>query len=308
MNLTLVVMAAGKSSRFGSPKQTTPIDNDGNFIIDYSIYDAIKAGFTKVVFVIQRMSLTTFQETIGKRLEGKIEVCYAFQSLKDIPSSSSFTKREKPWGTVHAILSAKPYVHEPFVVINADDFYGRNAFLEAAQFLKSVKAPFTYANISYRYGVTKSLNGSVKRGILKLDGNKITSIQECQIETVNGENIATPLLGGDSFVISDEAPVSMNFFAFQEDVFALLEEYFKNFFLQEEDVILEGEVLLPECLQENVENKKITIINRPGNSLWLGMTYKEDLHAVKTNIQFLKETEAIYNNHLWEDTCGKNGD
>lgn len=307
MNYTLVVMAAGKSSRFGSSKQTTPVDSDGNFIIDYSIYDAIKAGFTKVVFVIQKKSLSIFQETIGKRLEGKIEVCYAFQSLEDVPVTFDVSKREKPWGTVQAILSAKPYVHESFVVINADDFYGRNAFLEAVQFLKSVQTPFTYANISYRYGVTKSLNGSVKRGVLKLKGDRIKSIQECQIETVQLKNIATPLLGGESFVISDEDPVSMNFFAFQKDVFDLLEEYFKNFFLQE-DIILEGEVLLPACLQENIENKKITIINRPGKSLWLGMTYKEDLQVVKTNIQFLKDTEGLYNNHLWEDTCGKNGD
>ncbi len=300
MHLTLVVMAAGKSSRFGSPKQTTPVDKDGNFIIDYSIYDAIKAGFTKVVFVIQKASLTLFQESIGKRLEGKIEVCYAFQSLEDIPSSFAVSKREKPWGTVQALLCAKPYIQEPFVVINADDFYGRNAFLEAAKFLKSVDKPYTYANISYRYGVTKSLHGSVKRGVLKLDGDRIESIQECQIETVNGKNIATPLLGEESFVISDDDPVSMNFFAFQEDVFDLLEEYFKNFFLQEESVVLEGEVMLPECLQENIENKKITILNKPGNSLWLGMTYKEDLVEVQEKLVLLKK-EGVYPEHLWED-------
>ena len=305
MNLTLVVMAAGKSSRFGSSKQTTPVDKDGNFIIDYSLYDAIKAGFTKVVFVIQKVSLTLFQESIEKRLNSKIEVCYAFQNLEDIPLAFVVSKREKPWGTVQALLCAKPYVHEPFVVINADDFYGRNAFLEAAKFLKSIDKPYTYANISYRYGVTKSLNDSVKRGVLKLEGDRVQSIQECQIEMIHGENIATPLLGGESFVVLDEDPVSMNFFAFQEDVFGLLEEYFKNFFLQEESKILGKEVLLPECLQKNIENKKIIILNKPGNSLWLGMTYKEDLHTVKTNLQFLKDTEGLYQNHLWEDACGK---
>ena len=147
MDLTLVVMAAGMGSRFGGLKQITPIDEEENFIIDYSVYDAIRAGFKKVVFVIKEENLSIFKETIGRRIENKIEVCYAFQKIEDIPITMDITSREKPWGTVQAILAAKPYVNGSFVVINADDFYGKNAFLAAAKFLKEVTTPYTYANI-----------------------------------------------------------------------------------------------------------------------------------------------------------------
>ena len=305
MDLTLVVMAAGMGSRFGGLKQTTPVDNDGNFIIDYSIYDAIIAGFTKVVFVIREEHLELFQSTIGKRLENKIEVCYAFQKLETAPKKVDLSNRNKPWGTVQAVLISKPYVKGSFVVINADDFYGRNAFLAAKNFFESTKTPYTYANISYAYGVTKSNEGAVKRGVLSLKDNQITSIIESSIDFTNGEYIATPLVSGNPFPISEDTPVSMNFFAFQNDIYNLLEEYWQQYFNQTEEEILAGEVLLPECLEENIKKGKITILNQPSNSLWLGMTYKEDLKTVQNSIQDLKDNEKLYHQHLWEGSCGK---
>lgn len=304
MDLTLVIMAAGVGSRFGGLKQITPIDSDGNFIMDYSIYDAIKAGFKKAVFVIREEFLSDFQNTIGKRLEGKIEVCYAFQKIEDVPVEIDIKSRVKPWGTVQAILAAKPYVSGSFIVLNADDFYGRNAFLRASEFLKSVKSPFTYANISYEFGVTKSLEGAVKRGVLSLYGSKITSMMECSVGYQEGKIIATPLNGDDDFEILESRPVSMNFFAFQYDIFALLEEFWKNYFKQDIEKIMQGEVLLPECLKENIESGKITILNEPSSSVWLGMTYRSDLEFVEKSIKKLKE-QGEYDIHLWGEKNGK---
>ncbi len=306
MDLTLVVMAAGVGSRFGGLKQATPIDEDENFIIDYSVYDAIRAGFKKVVFIIREEHLELFQSTIGKRLEGKIEVSFAFQKLEDIPVSLDLKERTKPWGTVQAILAARPYVASSFVVINADDFYGKNAYLAAAQFFKEVKNPYTYANISYEYGVTKSLEGAVKRGVLSLEGDKIVSIVESSVGEENNKIIAKPLNGEAPFEVFENTPVSMNFFAFQKDVFSILEEYWLSYFKQEKESILEGEALLTDCLKENIESGKIIILNQPGKSEWLGMTYKSDLDFVKNKIQELKDNKD-YKQHLWEDFSGKEG-
>ncbi len=305
MDLTLVVMAAGMGSRFGGLKQITPIDEEENFIIDYSVYDAIRAGFKKVVFVIKEENLSIFKETIGRRIENKIEVCYAFQKIEDIPISLDISKREKPWGTVQAILAAQPYVEGSFVVINADDFYGKNAFLAAAKFLREVTTPYTYANISYEYGVTKSLEGAVKRGVLSLDGDKVTSIIECSIGYENKKVIASPLNGDQPFEIKESHPVSMNFFAFQNDCFLLLENFWQKYFEQEKETILKNEVLLPECLKENIESGKITILNQPSDSVWLGMTYRSDLESVKKSIEYLRK-KGEYNIPLWEDESGKN--
>ncbi len=304
MDLTLVVMAAGVGSRFGGLKQATPIDLDGNFIMGYSVYDAIRAGFTNVVFVIQEEHLDLFQRTIGKRLENNIHVSYAFQKIEDIPKEMELSSRTKAWGTVQAILAAKPYVNGSFVVINADDFYGKNAYFAAADFLLNVEKPFTYANISYEYGITKSLEGSVKRGVLSLEEDKVCSIIECSIGNENGRILATPLFEGKAFEIFDTTPVSMSFFAFQQDIFGLLESYWENYFLQSEEEILAGEVLLPECLKENIKSGKITVYNQPSYSEWIGMTYRSDLPVVEEKMKDLRD-RGIYPNCLWENACEK---
>mgnify|MGYP001099933277 CR=1 FL=1 len=304
MDLTLVVMAAGVGSRFGGLKQATPIDLDGNFIMGYSVYDAIRAGFTNVVFVIQEEHLDLFQRTIGKRLENNIHVSYAFQKIEDIPKEMELSSRTKAWGTVQAILAAKPYVNGSFVVINADDFYGKNAYFAAADFLLNVEKPFTYANISYEYGITKSLEGFVKRGVLSLEEDKVCSIIECSIGNENGRILATPLFEGKAFEIFDTTPVSMSFFAFQQDIFGLLESYWENYFLQSEEEILAGEVLLPECLKENIKSGKITVYNQPSYSEWIGMTYRSDLPVVEEKMKDLRD-RGIYPNCLWENACEK---
>ncbi len=296
-DLTLVVMAAGMGSRFGGLKQITPVDDDGNFIIDYSVFDARKAGFKRVVFVIKEENLSIFEETIGKRLKDKIEVCYAFQKMDDIPKHMDIKGRIKPWGTVQAILAAKEYVPSSFVVINADDYYGSDAYLVARNFLQNVHEAFTYACIAYKCG--NPSEGSVKRGVLSLDGEQIKAIIESKIEKTNDGLLATPLKGGNSFFISCDTLVSMNIFAFQHDVFTILEKYWNDYFLQSDEDILNGEALLPECLEEYLKLCKITILNRPSSCEWIGMTYKSDLDVVKKELQKLKD-RGVYQKHLWD--------
>ena len=175
MNKTLLVMAAGMGSRFGGLKQITPVDEENNFLIDYSIFDAKKSGFNKVVFVIKEELLKDFEETIGTRLKSVIQVSYAFQKKEDIPAKIDISKREKPWGTVQAILAAKNAINEDFVVINADDFYGFNAFKKASLFLEENKQPHEYACISYEYGKSCG-EGTVKRGVLETKNNQVLKV------------------------------------------------------------------------------------------------------------------------------------
>ena len=297
---TLVVMAAGMGSRFGGPKQITPVDEDENFIIDYSVYDAIEAGFTKVVFIIREEFEDIFKSTIINRIKDKIKVAYVFQKLDDIPTSfSRLDERKKPWGTVQAVLAAKPCVDGDFIIINADDFYGRNAYIEASKFLDENKDDYTYACIGYEYAKSTIGDEEVKRGILDLDGNKVKSIVESAIRREDGKIIAKPLDGSDEFTIEESTLVSMNLFAFKNSLFEILEEYFNNFFKQDEESILNGEALLPECLKDNILNGKINIVSINSLAKWLGMTYREDLEMVSAKLKDLRES-GEYPINLWK--------
>ena len=193
--MTLVIMAAGMGSRFGGLKQVEPVGPNGEFILDYSVYDAIKAGYTKVVFIIKEENYNLFRQTVGKRIEDKIAVEYAFHKLEDVPSFVSIPKeRVKPWGTSHAILSAKNFVNEPFTVINADDFYGFEPYEKLSNFFKENKNDDEYAMIGYRASNTMSKNGSVKRGVCKKDSNNyLVNLTESSLEYVDNKIIATPL-------------------------------------------------------------------------------------------------------------------
>ena len=300
-DLTLVVMAAGMGSRFGGLKQLQAVDDDGNFLLDYSIYDAIKAGFTKVVLVIKEELLSDFKNTVGKRLDNKIKVEYAFQRLKDIPlkDESILKMREKPWGTSQAIYCSHKYVNGSFAVINADDFYGFKAFKEVADFLKNDKQDYNYVAIPYEYSKTASECGSVKRGVCKIIDGKLKKIIECSIKKDDDKIIATPLDGRESFEIKENTLVSMNMFGFKNDFYELLEKQIEEYFKQDKETILNNEILLPLCLEKNLDNNKIIINCKPVNSEWIGMTYKEDLLLVNKKIANLKE-EGSYPKHLWE--------
>ena len=297
-DLTLVIMAAGMGSRFGGAKQVEPVDMDGNFILDYSIYDAMKAGFNKVVFIIKEEDKEVFESTIGKRLEGKIDVEYAFQKIDDIPVKLDISKRKKPWGTLQAVLSARKHVNSKFLVINADDFYGENSYKGAADFLKHVNEPYNYATISYAFNDSVWGNETTKRGVLMLDGDIVTDIKESKV-TLNGDKAnCEPLNGSEPFEIEANHPVSMNMFAFSQDVFPLMEDALNEYFNQDEESIFNGEALLPDFLMENIKNGKVTLKSIESNSVWLGMTYREDLEQVKAKIEDMKK-DNIYPTHLW---------
>ena len=300
-DLTLVVMAAGMGSRFGGLKQLEPVDEDGNFLLDYSVYDAIRAGFKRVVLVIKEELLSDFENTVGQRLNGNIEVKYAFQRKEDIPYNnlSIINKREKPWGTTQAIYCSKEYVSGSFAVINADDFYGFKAFKEVADFLKNDKQDYNYVAIPYEYSKTASECGSVKRGVCEIVDGKLKKIIECSITKNNDKIIATPLDGRESFEIKENTLVSMNMFGFKNDFYELLEKQIEEYFKQDKEMILNNEILLPLCLEKNLDNNKIIINCKPVNSEWIGMTYKEDLPLVNKKIAILKK-EGSYPKHLWE--------
>ncbi len=300
-DLTLVVMAAGMGSRFGGLKQLQAVDDDGNFLLDYSIYDAIKVGFTKVVLVIKEELLNDFKNTVGKRLGNKIKVEYAFQRLEEVPlkDESILKFREKPWGTSQAIYCSKEYVNGNFAVINADDFYGYKAFKEVADFLKNDKQDYNYVAIPYEYSKTASECGSVKRGVCEIIDGKLKKIIECSITKNNDKIIAKPLDGREAFEIKENTLVSMNMFGFKNDFYELLEKQIEEYFKQDKETILNNEILLPLCLEKNLDNNKIIINCKPVNSEWIGMTYKEDLPLVNKKIANLKE-EGSYPKHLWE--------
>ena len=297
---TLVVMAAGMGSRFGGPKQITPVDPDENFIIDYSVYDAIEAGFTKVVFIIREEFESIFKSTIIDRVKDKIKVEYTFQKLDDIPVNfARLNEREKPWGTVQAVLAARDFVDGDFIIINADDFYGRNAYNKAAEFLDNHHDPYTYACIGYEFAKSTVGDEEVKRGILALDGDNVTSIIESAIRHEDEKIIAKPLNGDNEFEIKHDTLVSMNLFAFKNSLFDLLDEYFNNFFKQDDEEILKGEALLPECLKDNIKDGKIKIVSINSDAKWLGMTYREDLQMVSSKLKDLRES-GEYPINLWK--------
>ena len=301
MKKPLVVMAAGMGSRFGGLKQIEPVGPNQEFIIDYSVYDAKKAGFEKVVFVIKKELEQVFKDTIGKRLEDKIEVAYVYQDINDIPESKKYLaeKRVKPWGTVQAVLCSKREVPGDFVVINADDFYGYDAYLKASNFLDKEKDDHIYASICFPYEVTSSKFGSVKRAVVLSENDNITELIESKMTTLENEALCEPLNGDASFKVPLNQPVSVNMFAFKHNFYDYLEEYFTNFFKQDDDKILNSEALLPELVKDKIKTKEITLKKVTSNSMWFGMTYKEDLPELKTNILNLIN-KGEYPSKLWE--------
>lgn len=301
--MTLVILAAGMGSRFGGLKQIEPIDEYGHFIIDYSIYDAIREGFTKVVFIIKRENYDIFRETIGKRIEKKIEVEYVFQEIDNLPEGYSVPEgRIKPWGTAHAILCAKDKVDENFAIINADDFYGRDAYHVISKFMKNNNTHdniLRYAMAGYKVKNTLTENGSVKRGVCEEENGYLTNIIECKVEKVDSEIIATPLEGGNSFKVLEDAPVSMNMFAFTKDIFKYLEEGFPLFLDKHKEDIDTCEYLIPLVVFEEIKNKIATVEVLKTNAIWQGITYKEDKEKVVKEIKKLVDNNE-YPKDLWK--------
>lgn len=297
--MQLLIMAAGMGSRFGGLKQIEPLGPNGEFIIDYSIYDAVKEGFSKVVFIIKEENYEIFKETIGARVEPHIPVEYVFQKIDNIPEFVNIPEdRIKPWGTAHAIYCAKDAITEPFVVINADDFYGRDAYKVAKEFLSNAKEK-EYANVGYKVVNTMTENGSVKRGIIRMNDDKLGSLIESKIErNEEGKIIAEPLEGLPSFEVEETALVSMNLLAFDISIFPYIEMKMNEFFKANENNLDKCEFLIPTIMSEANNEGYATVKVLNTNAVWYGVTYKEDAENVRASLKKLVD-EGEYPNNLW---------
>ncbi len=300
-DMTLLIMAAGMGSRFGGLKQIEPVGPSEEFMIDYSVYDAILAGFTKVVFIIKEENYEIFKETIGSRVEPYIQVEYCFQDIEDLPSGYKVPEgRTKPWGTAHAILAAKDTIHENFAIINADDFYGREAFLDVANFLQELQEENQYAVIGYEVENTLTENGSVKRAVLDNTNGILNRLVESNIEKKDGVIIASPLSGEASFTIESTCPVSLNMFGFSPSIFKHIEDNFIPFLEENSNKITTCEYLIPDLVAKLIGEKAIIVKMIPTKAKWQGVTYKEDTPKVIEMVA--KEiTEGRYKKNLWED-------
>lgn len=300
-DVTLVILAAGMGSRFGGLKQIEPMGPSDEFIIDYSVYDAIKAGFNKIVFIIKRENYELFKETIGKRVEPHIKVEYAFQELNNLPKGWDIPSgRMKPLGTAHAVLCAKNFVNEPFAMINSDDFYGRDAFIKAYEYLSNTDNDSSkYGMIGYMVANTLTENGSVKRGVCEVDSNNyLKSITESKIEKIGNEIVASPLDGSDSFTVNSDDTVSMNFLLFTPSIFGYIEEGFSKFFMDNKEDLLTSEYLIPDVVSNLIKNGRASMEVIRTTASWHGVTYREDTPDVKNSIKNLVEN-GEYKENLW---------
>lgn len=301
--MELVILAAGMGSRFGGLKQIEPMDAYGNFIIDYSIYDAIEAGFDSVTFIIKKEMLEDFKNTIGKRIEKRINVKYAFQELSDIPSNYIVPDtRIKPWGTAHAIRSIRNVVDDHFVIINADDYYGKDSFKVAAKYLSNLSKHDTgkYANVVYEASNTLTDNGSVKRGVCLANKDMFLTemIESSIIKNDQNKIIATPLEKKESFEILPNQPVSMNMFIFTKDILIHLDKNFEKFLEENKNNLEKSEFLIPDVVSELIKENKASVKLIPTTSRWYGVTYLKDKESV---VKALEEMvlNSLYKEGLW---------
>jgi NDP-sugar pyrophosphorylase family protein len=298
MKPTLLILAAGMASRYGSMKQIDGFGPNNETIIDYSIYDAIKAGFGKVVFIIKEEFLKDFKEIFEAKLNGKIETDYVFQNfdIKQFGVDIDI-ERAKPWGTAHAILSGRTAINEPFCVINADDFYGLDAYQKMVKFLTTEVSDSNYSMIGYEIGKTLSDYGSVSRGVCKVNENGILEdINERTKVLRDGETIVFEE-DDKQYPLAVDTRVSMNFWGFTPAVFQITEELFRDFAVQNKENP-KAEFFIPLVAEYLVKSRKADFKVVPTDSQWFGVTYKEDKPIVKASIdQLIKD--GAYPDNLW---------
>lgn len=300
-DITLVIMAAGMGSRYGGLKQIDPIGPNQEFIIDYSVYDAKKAGFNKIVFIIKEENYDIFKETIGKRVEPHIKTEYVFQtnSILKEEYQSLLKERQKPLGTAHAILCAKEKIAEPFAIINADDFYGKDAYIKAANYLKGIEEK-QYGLIAYRLGNTLTPNGSAKRGVCEVnEEGELVKLTESKVILKGDKAEVEPLEGGEHFTTSKDTIASMNFLLFDPSLFPLLEEKMDLFLEDNKNDLTSCEFLIPIVLNEYIKEKRGKVKVIETTATWYGITYKEDKELVTNAIKNLIENK-IYPEDLWQ--------
>ena len=296
MKPTLVIMAAGIGSRYGGLKQIDPVGPSGEIVLDYSVYDAIQAGFGKVVFIIRPDIEEAFKEVIGHKLDGKIQVEYVFQTLDKLPDGFTVPEgRTKPWGTGQAVLMAAPVVHEPFAVINADDFYGRESLRVVADRLKAADMNGTgFCMAGFYIKNTLSPNGGVARGYCKVQNGKLCRI----VERYNIERKENGIIRYDGGTMADNDMVSMNTWGFTPRLFDFLARGFEEF-LANKGAELKSEFYLLEVVDGMIQRGETEVAVLPTNEKWMGVTYAEDKPQVMAGIRALVKA-GVYPSNLWE--------
>ena len=302
-SLTLVVMAAGIGSRYGGLKQIDPVGPNGEIVIDYSIYDALRAGFDKVVFIIRREIEDAFRRQVGRTVEGRVETAYVFQELTPLPEGFHLPpERTKPWGTGHAILCAKDEVATPFAAVNADDYYGRTAFGSmAAHMRKAADTPafYDYAMVGYILENTLSEHGHVARGVCAADpeGCLVDVCERLELRRFE-DGVRYTENGRDWIDIPADSIVSMNIWGFTPSIFGELEARFPVFLKANESSIIKAEFLIPEVVGSLVREKKARVKVLPNHERWYGVTYPEDRPRVQTALRGLI-AQGHYPEDLW---------
>ena len=308
MKTSLVIMAAGMGSRYGGSKQVDGLGPNNEILMEYSIYDAIRAGFNKIVFIIKPDMKELMEDICGRRIAqmkakdgSAVEVAYAFQDFSSIPKWYSIpAERTKPFGTGHAVLCARDVVNEPFAVINADDYYGADAFPTIYDELCRLPAEGAATMVGYRVDKTVSANGTVTRGVCQTEDGRLTKIVETfKIKLYPNGDIRDIENGEDSPLIPPETPVSMNFWGFTPWIFGKLEDYFTSFLKNLPPENIKGECLLPSLVGELIEKGELDVSVLHSNARWFGVTYKEDKPAVQEELKKLHDM-GVYPRSLHE--------
>lgn len=299
-NPTLVIMAAGMGSRFGGLKQIEPVDDQGHIIIDFSLFDAWRAGFRDLVFIIKPEMEESFRKVIGNRMEPYFNITYVYQTIDNLPAGYSVPKgRAKPWGTGHAVLCCKDVVDGPFTVINADDFYGPSAFAAIYNYLANNSDDAQYAMVGYRVRNTVTENGSVARGVCEVENGLLTGVTE-RTKIFKDGNDAKYTEDGETFVaLPGDTIVSMNFWGFTPKMLRELDVRFAAFL--DNALIsnpLKGEYFLPSVVNDQLKTGTASVRVLPCEETWYGVTYREDLASVKDAIAGMKK-QGIYSENLW---------
>ena len=299
----LVIMAAGMGSRYGGLKQIDSVDDENDKIIDFSIFDARRAGFKKVIFIIKKENYELFKEAIGDAVSNHIEVEYVFQELTDIPEGERlYENRTKPYGTAHAVRSVRNVVHGPFAVINADDFYGREAFEKIYNYLVNTKGERgNYCMVGFKLGNTLTENGSVSRGICSVDDNgNLVDITE-RTKIISTEDGAAYTENDKDYIpISANTMTSMNIWGFNEDFLKEIDDAFVKFYKEELPQNIEkAECYLPFVVDRMIKSNRATVKVLSSSDKWFGVTYKEDKEYVKDKIAQLK-SQGVYPKYLWQ--------
>lgn len=304
MKPTLLILAAGIGSRYGGLKQVDGMGPGGEAILEYSVYDALRAGFEKIVFVIRKDIETEFRERIGRKIERQTHVEYAFQEMRTgLDWMSEPPRREKPWGTGHAILAAKNCIAEPFAAINADDFYGADAFTVLGQFLQTECSPSAYGMVAYQLANTLSENGYVSRGVCSVDGggflNEVTERTKIERRETGifytGEQ-------GEQHLLAEQTPVSMNFWGFHHSIFPELETQFRTF-VEAYARQPKAEFYIPTVVNNLLHDGKIRVRVLSSASQWYGVTYPEDKETVREALARIA-SDGHYPAPLWQFVNG----